>query len=129
MRTQTTWFGKRSCLLAGLFMAAASGLLVTVTPAQAVETIKLTAVSGYPPVTSWVKVFKDHFMVGVDQRLAAGGKYKIDWNEGLPTIVKPRGELEAFRPGLATSAWRSPFQRRWPLLHDCSLILSPTTCR
>jgi TRAP-type C4-dicarboxylate transport system substrate-binding protein len=101
MTTQSRCGTPRASLFAGLLTVAAVGLSVGAGPASAVETIKLTAVSGYPPVTSWVKVFKDHFMAGVDQRLAAGGKYKIAWNEGFAgTIVKPRGELEGVQTGL-----------------------------
>lgn len=70
--------------------------------ANAQQSIKVAAVSGYPPQTSWVKVFKDVFMADVDKSLSAGGKYKIDWNEGFSgTVAKPRGEFDAVQTGLA----------------------------
>ncbi len=66
------------------------------------ETIPLTAVSGYSPVTSWVHMFKTYFMPEVDRRLlAAGGEHDIAWIEGFSgTVVKPRGEFEAIESGI-----------------------------
>jgi len=76
-------------------------LLVGGSPSLAAETIRLTALSGYPPVASWVRVFKDFYMPEVNRRLAQEGQYEIDWNEGFSgTIVKPREELEGIQTGL-----------------------------
>jgi len=75
--------------------------LLAAAPGRA-ETIRLTAVSGYSPLTSWVHMFKTYFMPEVDRRLlAAGGKHKIIWTEGFSgTVVKPRGEFEAIESGI-----------------------------
>jgi len=75
--------------------------LVSAAPVRA-ETIRLTAVSGYSPVASWVHMFKTYFIPEVDRRLkAAGGKHKIVWTEGFSgTVVKPRGEFEAIESGI-----------------------------
>ena len=71
-------------------------------PAQAQKTINLTAVSGYSPTASWVKIFKEYYIPEVNKRLAAKGEYKINWNEGFSgTIAKPREELAAVETGLA----------------------------
>jgi TRAP-type C4-dicarboxylate transport system substrate-binding protein len=70
-------------------------------PASAAETIKLTAISGYPPAASWVKAMIEAFIPAVDAELAKSGKYKIDWNEAFSgQVVKPRGELEGIETGL-----------------------------
>jgi TRAP-type C4-dicarboxylate transport system substrate-binding protein len=70
-------------------------------PSVAQETIKLTAISGYPPVASWVKSFVEAYIPAVDAALAKTGNYKIDWNQGFSgQIVKPRGELEGVETGL-----------------------------
>lgn len=89
---------------------AGSGLAVTgvvaavlgfAVPAQAVETVKLTYITGYPPAASWVDAFINHYVPDVDKTLAAGGKYKIEWNLAHSgQVVKPRGELEAIQTGL-----------------------------
>lgn len=83
-------------------MFAAAVLMAAASPVFAAETIRLTAVSGYSPVASWVHMFKEYFMPEVDRRLAeAGGDYEIDWTEGFSgTVVKPRGELEAIETGI-----------------------------
>jgi TRAP-type C4-dicarboxylate transport system substrate-binding protein len=87
---------------AGLAIAAAVAATVTVSmPAVAQETIKLTAISGYPPAASWVKSFQSVYIPAVNAELAKTGKYKINWNEGFSgQIVKPRGELEGIESGL-----------------------------
>jgi len=81
---------------------AAVCLFAIASPAFSAETIRLTAVSGYSPVASWVHMFKEYFIPEVDRRLAeAGGDYEIDWTEGFSgTVVKPRGELEAIETGI-----------------------------
>ena len=55
-----------------LTCVATVALLSLGTPLRA-ETIPLTAVSGYSPVTSWVHMFKTYFMPEVDRRLLAAG--------------------------------------------------------
>lgn len=67
------------------------------------RTFRLTAVSGYTPVASWVKLFQEFYIPEVEARLeAAGSNHKIKWIEGFSgTVVKPRGELEAVETGIA----------------------------
>ena len=84
-----------------LVAATAATGFVLAGPAQAQETINLTAISGYPPAATWVRAFKEVYMPAVDAALAKDGKYKIAWNEGFSgTIVKPRGELEGVQSGI-----------------------------
>lgn len=69
--------------------------------ASAQQTINLTAIDGYPIRAMWVKEFSEFFIPQVDKRLAAGGKYKIRWNQAYGgQIVKPRGVLEGIQRGL-----------------------------
>ncbi|MEL6297925.1 MAG: C4-dicarboxylate TRAP transporter substrate-binding protein [Pseudomonadota bacterium] len=69
--------------------------------ANAVETIKLTAIDGYPARAMWVKEFSGFFIPKVNEKLAKGGKYKIEWQEAYGgTIVKPKGVLEGIKLGL-----------------------------
>jgi TRAP-type C4-dicarboxylate transport system substrate-binding protein len=83
---------------------SALGLAVaclTALPAGAQEPIKVTAIDGYPARALWVKEFSDFFIPEVDKRLAASGKYKIEWQESYGgTIVKPQGVLEGVQLGL-----------------------------
>ena len=101
MRGQSSLFdrGRAALTLAAvaLFWPGAAG---------AVETITMTAASGYSPVAAWVKVFQSFFMPEVNRRLeAAGGEYRIEWVEAFSgTVVKPRGELEAVETGIADIA-------------------------
>lgn len=83
-----------------LLMAALS---LTTVGAHAQEVIKLTVVSGHPPVFLWVKTVEEVFIPGVDQRLAAaGGKYKIDWTKAWGgTLVKLGGESKGIADGVA----------------------------
>ncbi len=71
------------------------------TQATATETIKLTALDGYPIKSMWVKEFADYFIPEVDKRLAKTGNYKIEWNKAFGgQIVKPRGVLKGIEDGL-----------------------------
>ncbi len=73
--------------------------------AQAVETIKLTVMDGYPPRVLWIKEFEEFYIPEVDKRLAAGGKYKIEWTKAWSgQIVKPNGVLEGVENGLGDMA-------------------------
>lgn len=67
------------------------------------RTFRLTAVSGYTPVATWVRLFKEFYIPKVEEGLrAAGGAHSISWIEGFSgTVVKPRGELEAVETGIA----------------------------
>ena len=87
-------------------LTVAALALVWPATAGAVETITMTAASGYSPVAAWVKVFQGYFMPEVNRRLEeAGGHYRIEWIEAFSgTVVKPRGELEAVETGIADIA-------------------------
>jgi TRAP-type C4-dicarboxylate transport system substrate-binding protein len=90
-------------LLNGRRIAAAilvTGLAAAM-PAQAQQTIQLTAIDGYPPRALWIKEFVNYYIPEVDKRLAASGKHKIHWNQAWGgQIVKPQGVLEGLQKGL-----------------------------
>ncbi|NQV56122.1 MAG: C4-dicarboxylate TRAP transporter substrate-binding protein [Rhodospirillales bacterium] len=70
-------------------------------PAQSVETIKLTAIDGYSTKSMWVREFAGFLIPAIDKKLAATGKYKIQWNQAWGgQIVKPRGVMGGMQKGL-----------------------------
>ena len=87
-------------LLAIATLLATAGLTA---PAQAQQTIKLTAAAGHPPVFLWVKLIDEYFMPEVDKRLAAaGGKHKIEWTKAWGgTLIKIGSESKGIADGVA----------------------------
>jgi C4-dicarboxylate-binding protein DctP len=74
---------------------------VAAAPSLAQETISAVVIDGYPARALWVKEFTEFFIPEVDKRLAASGKYKMDWQESYGgAIVKPKGVLEGIQLGL-----------------------------
>ncbi len=68
---------------------------------SAQETINLTAIDGYPERSMWVAEFSGFFIPRVNELLAEGGNYEIEWMEAYGgQIVKPRGVLEGIKLGL-----------------------------
>ena len=61
---------KRLATVAALVAGIAA---LPLTQATATETIKLTALDGYPIKSMWVKEFADYFIPEVDKRLAQAG--------------------------------------------------------
>lgn len=85
--------------------AAATNVSGLVVGARAAETIKMTVMDGYPPRVLWIKEFEEFYIPEVDKRLAAGGKYKIEWTKAWSgQIVKPDGVLEGVENGLGDMA-------------------------
>lgn len=71
-------------------------------PAAAQQEIKLTVASGHPPISGAVAEIREFFIPEVDKRLAASGKYKINWTQSYAgTIAKPPGMLKAIEDGAA----------------------------
>ena len=82
-------------VVATAVLAAAASL-----PAGA-EEIKLTAISGHPPVTIGVANLRDFYIPEVNKRLAAAGKHKIVWTEAYGgSVAKPAAVLEAVEKGI-----------------------------
>ena len=84
---------------ARLYLAAAFAAAIAL-PAGA-EEIKLTAISGHPPVTLGVSHLRDFYIPEVNKRLAAAGKHKIAWTEAYGgSVAKPAAVLEAIEKGI-----------------------------
>ena len=97
MTSKSTIFS--AVLAAGLAATASAG------PATAAETIKLTFLSGYPPLATWTGAVLETFIPQVDAALAKDGKYKIDWNLAHSgQIVRATGELEGVETGVGDFA-------------------------
>ena len=91
-------FTKRVALAAGVAIGL-TGAMGGAISAQ--ETINLTAIDGYPDRSMWVQEFSNFFIPRVNEELAAGGNYEIEWMEAYGgQIVKPRGVLEGIKLGL-----------------------------
>ena len=69
--------------------------------AQAQQEIKLTVCAGHAPVFLWVKHLRETFIPAVDRELAAGGRWRIVWNEAYGgTLAKLGSELESIEQGI-----------------------------
>lgn len=90
---------KRTLIAAAALLAAFGATL----PAQAQQTIKLTAAAGHPPVFLWVKLIDEYFMPEVDKHLlTAGGKHKIEWTKAWGgTLIKIGSESKGIADGVA----------------------------
>ncbi len=90
--------------MAGTIGAAVIGAVALAVsgPALAVEEIKVTAISGHPPVIAVVKFISKLFIPEVDKRLAKTGKYKIKWTQAYAgTVAKVPAVFEAIGSGVA----------------------------
>ena len=79
-------------------------LTLCCTSVHSQQTIQMTAISGYAPVATWIREFRDYFIPEINKKLAVTGKYKII---GIKLIV---GKL----PTLAVN-YRQ-YKRVWPIL-------------
>lgn len=87
--------------MAAALMAGAAVTFAFPQSAAAQKTINLTAIDGYPPKASWVRIFIKNYIPEVNKRLAAKGNYKINWNQAWSgQIVKTRHVLEGLQKGL-----------------------------
>jgi TRAP-type C4-dicarboxylate transport system substrate-binding protein len=85
-------------------LAAIAGMLAALSSTLAIaqQEIKLTVISGHPPVAQSVGLIRDLLIPAVDKRLAQGGKYKITWTQAYAgTVAKPPGVLKAVEDGVA----------------------------
>ena len=80
---------------------AACGLMSTMSPSFAVETIRLTIATGQAETFLWVKHLKHTFLPVLNEELAKSGETRIEWLEGYGgTIVKQGSEAEALQQGI-----------------------------
>lgn len=84
-------------------LVAALGLAASGAHAQ--QVIKMTAAAGHPPVFLWVKTVDEVLIPEVDKRLAASGKYKIEWTKAWGgTLLKLGSESKGVADGVADVA-------------------------
>ncbi|MCX7892199.1 MAG: C4-dicarboxylate TRAP transporter substrate-binding protein [Burkholderiales bacterium] len=85
-----------------LVAAVAASLAVAAAPAHAQQTIKLTVSAGHPPAFLWVKLLDEVFIPEVDRRLAAAGKYRVEWTRAYGgTLAKLGAESVAIKDGVS----------------------------
>jgi TRAP-type C4-dicarboxylate transport system substrate-binding protein len=85
---------------------AASAAMALPLAAQAQQVINLTVASSHPTTIPWVGFIKDVFMPEVDKRLAAGGKYKIQWREAFGgQLYKANATLTSVEQGITDIGW------------------------
>ncbi|MBF0277009.1 MAG: C4-dicarboxylate TRAP transporter substrate-binding protein [SAR324 cluster bacterium] len=104
----------------------------------ATETIKLTAIDGYPEKSAWVREFIDFYIPTIDKKLAKTGNYKIKWNKAFGgKIVKPKKVLQGLQTragdiGVVTTVFHEdkvPLQAiayRTPFVTSDSALLAKT---
>jgi len=104
--------------------AAVVGLFVAGGSAQATETIDLTIAARHPATVPWVSGLKNFFMPEVDRQLeAAGGNYKIDWQEAFGGQLYNAGAtLTSVGDGVTDIGWVfvAAESSRMPLNNLCS---------
>jgi TRAP-type C4-dicarboxylate transport system substrate-binding protein len=89
-----------------LFAALLAGAIALPAAATSQEVINLTVASSHPLVIPWVGMVKSHFMAKTDEILAAGGKYKIEWNEAFGgTLYKANATLTSVEEGVTDVGW------------------------
>ncbi|NYZ13801.1 C4-dicarboxylate TRAP transporter substrate-binding protein [Azospirillum sp. RWY-5-1] len=77
------------------------------TPAAAEpETIKLTVAASHPVTIPWIALIPKVFIPEVDKRLAATGKYKIQWQQAYGgQIYKANATLTSVEQGITDIGW------------------------
>ncbi len=74
--------------------------------AAAQQVINLTVASSHPTTIPWVGFIPQVFMPEVDKRLAAGGKYKIQWREAFGgQLYKANATLTSVEQGITDIGW------------------------
>ena len=88
--------------------ALAVGLAAVALPlaASAQQTINLTIAASHPTTIPWVGFMQSVFMPEVDKRLAAGGKYKVQWKEAFGgQLYKANATLTSVEQGITDIGW------------------------
>lgn len=74
--------------------------------AAAQQVINITVASSHPTTIPWVGFIPQVFMPEVDKRLAAGGKYKIQWKEAFGgQLYKANATLTSVEQGITDIGW------------------------
>jgi TRAP-type C4-dicarboxylate transport system substrate-binding protein len=84
-----------------LRVVAFAGLAAVTTAASAQEVIKLRIASGHPTANTYVNLMQNFFVPEVTKRVAAKGKYKVEFVEGYGgAMVKVADTLEGVQSGI-----------------------------
>ncbi|MCW5655585.1 C4-dicarboxylate TRAP transporter substrate-binding protein [Hydrogenophaga sp.] len=95
---------RRSTFLRLTALAAAVAGLPLAATAQ--QVINLTVASSHPTTIPWVGFIPQVFMPEVDKRLAAGGKYKVQWREAFGgQLYKANATLTSVEQGITDIGW------------------------
>lgn len=90
--------------LARIGLVGAVALLSSVAMASA-ETMKVIFVAAPPPSLSFLRIFEEYVVPTVDERLAAGGDFKIDWTRAFGgSLAGFNDTFEAVENGIAQMA-------------------------
>jgi len=91
--------------LTGLALATATALTLPVA-AAAQQVINLTIASSHPTAIPWVGMIQTHFMARTDEILAAGGAYRIEWQEAFGgTLYRANATLSSVEDGITDIGW------------------------
>jgi TRAP-type transport system periplasmic protein len=86
--------------------AVALALPLAAPVASAQQAINLTIAASHPTTIPWVGFMQSVFMPEVDKRLAAGGKYKINWKEAFGgQLYKANATLTSVEQGITDIGW------------------------
>lgn len=89
-----------------LIAAATTAVLALPMAAMAQQTINITIAASHPTTIPWVGFMQSVFMPEVDKRLAAGGKYKIQWKEAFGgQLYKANATLTSVEQGITDIGW------------------------
>jgi TRAP-type C4-dicarboxylate transport system substrate-binding protein len=87
-------------------LLAATAALTLPLAAQAQQTINITIAASHPTTIPWVGFMQSVFMPEVDKRLAAGGKYKVQWKEAFGgQLYKANATLTSVEQGITDIGW------------------------
>lgn len=76
------------------------------TAAFSQEVINLTIASSHPTAIPWVGMMQSHFMARTDEILAAGGNYRIEWQEAFGgTLYRANATLSSVEDGITDIGW------------------------
>jgi TRAP-type transport system periplasmic protein len=85
---------------------AIAGAVAWPVAGAAQETINLTIASSHPTTIPWVGMMQTHFMARTDELLAAGGRYRIEWQEAFGgQLYRANATLSSVEDGVTDIGW------------------------
>lgn len=89
-----------------LLALALAGTVALPAAAAAQQVINLTIASSHPTTIPWVGMMKTHFMARTDAILAAGGAFRIEWQEAFGgTLYRANATLNSVEDGVTDIGW------------------------